>query len=950
MDPALKSAASAALSDVFGFEAYRPGQEAVIAAALEDRHVLAVMPTGAGKSLCYQIPAIVAPGATIVVSPLIALMKDQVDDLVRLGVAAAYINSSLDASGQAERIAGAAQGKYKLLYVAPERFRSRAFLEALAEMEVSRMVVDEAHCISHWGHDFRPDYLRLRRAIEAAGDPPVFACTATATPRVQNDIIEQLGLEDVSRFVTGFARPNLRFEVRTESSDAAKQRWLREFLAVEAGVGIVYCGTRKKVEEIDAFLRGEGVLSGGYHAGMDDEVRSRVQDAFMNSELRVIVATNAFGMGIDKEDVRFVVHYQIPRSLEAYYQEAGRAGRDGLPARCALLYVAGDSRLGEFFIDQAYPTPEQCGGLWDVLKKMPNPVLKTHKDLKEAAGVEIGEMQVGACLRMLEDAGAVENLRSERHTARVLTDEGGEKLAARVKGKNQKAVWDALAAAFDMDEPGEIEFVPAEAARGSGLEEETFRRTLAEMRRAGFWQYYPPFAGRGVLVIAPDLDFDKIPIDWAARRQRESFEREKLDDMLRYTEGPGCRAAAIVDYFGGKADGDCGHCDHCAAGTAAAEAARQGFAPEEMEPARNLLACADEVNRGRDFGLGRVKLAQVATGAGAGFIAQLGLDRLGSYGSVDLTLDAAKDLLGRLISGGLLRQTGGTRPTVIVTEAGRKALDFKAPLPAAGGKAQGAAPGDAIGPALAARQPALSASRPARPAPGAMAPAAIDEIILRCVSELPFSLGKNKIAQTLAGSGARFVRERRLDLLSTYGKLTDLADTVLHIDSLIAAGLLRSTGGTRPVIEITATGAGRVEGAGGSVPGAVGHNSEPPKVGKPAQDTVKPALAGKPAISGKAAHLAMPCPPSPHDALVKNIEALLSGNKALALVAEANLRYFREDRLLAECAALFEQTPDQARRAQLADAAERLAPSLPGAKALRQRALQTGNSVPIPDA
>ena len=345
------------LSDVFGYDTFRPGQESVIAAILAGRDVMAVMPTGAGKSLCYQIPGLVLPGITLVVSPLISLMQDQVGALLQNGVRAAYINSSLTERQITLALHNAARGVYRIVYVAPERLMTPNFLAFAKSAPVSQVVVDEAHCVSQWGQDFRPGYLRIEPFIrELPNRPCVSAFTATATESVRQDIIRLLCLRDPFCAATGFDRPNLFFEVRRGGDRNAE---LLRFLQEHRGQsGIVYCGTRKGVEEVARMLVAEGIDAVGYHAGMDDETRQQAQEDFVSDRVPVIVATNAFGMGIDKSNVSFVVHYNMPKDLESYYQEAGRAGRDGEDAVCCLLYQPADVRLNNFLIEHSMEASE----------------------------------------------------------------------------------------------------------------------------------------------------------------------------------------------------------------------------------------------------------------------------------------------------------------------------------------------------------------------------------------------------------------------------------------------------------------------------------------------------------------------------------------------------------------------------------------------------------------
>jgi ATP-dependent DNA helicase RecQ len=361
------------LREVFGFEEFRALQEDAIRAATKGGDVLVVMPTGAGKSLCYQLPAAIADGTTLVVSPLVALMRDQVVALqertsfAQMGTA--YLNSSQTAQEQREVLDSLRAGKIKLLYVAPERFRASGFIEAIRSTQLARLVVDEAHCISQWGHDFRPDYLALKGAVEALGNPPLTAVTATATKRVQASIIANLGMREPTVFIGGFDRPNIHFSSIRCKNDAERASKLMKALpklASRGGSGLIYVATRKQCDEVSELasraLAPLGIHAAAYHAGMDGNLRNEIQSAWLNGEIHVLVATNAFGMGIDKPDVRYVVHWVHPESPEAYYQEAGRAGRDGKKSRCVILFHFADKRLREFFIENDALTFEKIAG------------------------------------------------------------------------------------------------------------------------------------------------------------------------------------------------------------------------------------------------------------------------------------------------------------------------------------------------------------------------------------------------------------------------------------------------------------------------------------------------------------------------------------------------------------------------------------------------------------
>ena len=399
-----------ALEKYFGFREFREPQGEVISGILNGQDVFVVMPTGGGKSLCYQLPAILLDGVTVVVSPLVALMKDQVDALVARGLSATLINSTISAGEQQQRIRRMREGEFKLVYIAPERFRSRSFLQALGQITIGLFAIDEAHCISQWGHDFRPDYFRLGSVLEELGRPQVAAFTATATPEVRTDIVKRLGLENPSVFVAGFARPNLRFMVTETERESDKFSRLRELIRRHR-TGIVYCATRKRVDQVSEELRSWGIRVVSYHGGIDDAAREEAQNRFTQNNCDVAVATNAFGMGIDRADIRFVVHFEIPGSLEAYYQEAGRAGRDGEPAECELLFNYADTRIQDFFIDGSNPSVEMIRTVYLLLRNMANEqgeVERSIHDIAARVDHESNEMAVHSAITILDRHGVID--------------------------------------------------------------------------------------------------------------------------------------------------------------------------------------------------------------------------------------------------------------------------------------------------------------------------------------------------------------------------------------------------------------------------------------------------------------------------------------------------------------------------------------------------------------
>jgi ATP-dependent DNA helicase RecQ len=399
-----------ALEKYFGFREFRQPQGEVISGILNGQDVFVVMPTGGGKSLCYQLPAILLDGVTVVVSPLVALMKDQVDALVARGLSATLINSTISGTEQQQRIRRMREGEYKLVYIAPERFRSRSFLQALGQITIGLFAIDEAHCISQWGHDFRPDYFRLGSVLEELGRPQVAAFTATATPEVRTDIVKRLKLENPSIFVAGFTRPNLRFIVTETDRESDKYNRLRELIRRHR-TGIVYCATRKCVDQVSEELKAWGIRVISYHGGIDDAEREEAQNQFTQNNCDVAVATNAFGMGIDRADIRFVVHFEVPGSLEAYYQEAGRAGRDGEPAECELLFNYADTRIQEFFINGSNPSVELIRNVYLLLRNLANEqgeVERSIQDLALRLDQENNAMAVHSAITILDRHGIID--------------------------------------------------------------------------------------------------------------------------------------------------------------------------------------------------------------------------------------------------------------------------------------------------------------------------------------------------------------------------------------------------------------------------------------------------------------------------------------------------------------------------------------------------------------
>jgi ATP-dependent DNA helicase RecQ len=592
----------------FGHTGLRPGQSDVIADIFAARPVIAVMPTGAGKSLCYQLPAVVLGekgGITLVVSPLIALMKDQVDTLNARGVPAVALTSRDGADEQREILEGIRAGQYTLVYVAPERFRSPRFMDALNAIagRIALIAIDEAHCISEWGHDFRPDYRRLGSLVKELGTPRIAAFTATATPEVRRDIAHQLGLTGARLHVRGFDRPNLHYSIVQSGGPTDKAERLAELVRMrESGVALVYAATRKNAEKYAAELKDAGMKTRVYHAGLKNDTREKAQDTFMAGKLDVIVATNAFGMGVDKSDIRIVIHADIPRSPEAYYQEAGRGGRDGKPTRCVLLFNHSDIKLQEFLIDASYPSAEVLRGMWKLLRDRP----------------ELGQFPQG------------------------YEDELEERLRKHLS---------SLVAPSKTTRNGELSGATISAAIRI-LERHGMLRRDPETERLVATRPSDSMAG-----LYPPLDVESL-------QRRAESERGKLRTMVELAYYPRCRRQFVLEYFGDQdwasRERQCGACDNC---EAILSGRTTGLSDDDRKAIKNLLLLIGALH-GK---FGRKRIAQVANGTDidARFLDLPERNTLRGWAE-NLILD----LLRALEGAGLVEASRGEYPTINTTRKG----------------------------------------------------------------------------------------------------------------------------------------------------------------------------------------------------------------------------------------------------------------------------------------
>ena len=591
--PTLKNAREV-LKSAFGYEQFRPGQEAAVAAILEGRDTVVVLPTGGGKSLCFQVPALLLPGLTVVVSPLISLMKDQVDALTAKGLPAAFINSTLSSSQVSDRLARVERGEIKLLYVAPERFDYGRTAERLRKAGVSLLAIDEAHCISQWGHDFRPSYLRVKSVHEQLGSPTTIALTATATPDVRADIIRQLGLRNPETIITGFDRPNLTYYVIPVKNDDAKEHRIVEILKKHEGLAVIYASTRKAVDHLTTVLERARISCAGYHAGLDDARRHEVQEAFMTERIRAIVATNAFGMGIDKPNVRLVIHYAMPGTLEAYYQEAGRAGRDGKHSDVFLLHAFPDRFTHEFFIKGSYPDRGVVEQVYEALRKLSDRqgfVDAQPQDLVRSVKAKVNSREIEGAIRVLEKSGALASSNGEQARVHVRLLATPDRIKRELTGDGNaelgllRALWRGVGPALSMGAVVDLDGLPpglSGAARSTPILDSLQQRQFLAWERLG----------AGLYLADRSAPLSKYRIDWALIDRRRAAELSKLQAVQKYAYTKECRRGFVLRYFGDPAARTrCDGCDNCLGISISAEAVQDGPATRRAKkPNRRAIS------------------------------------------------------------------------------------------------------------------------------------------------------------------------------------------------------------------------------------------------------------------------------------------------------------------------------------------------------------------------
>ena len=549
------------LKQHFGYDNFRDGQREVVEKILNGENILASFPTGYGKSLCYQLPALMLPGVTVIVSPLISLMKDQVDALRERGIyAVALLNSSLRWEEYRAELERLERGEIKLLYIAPERFRSRRFLNLLNSHRISLFVIDEAHCISQWGHDFRPSYLALRDAIRDLHPSSIALFTATATPDVRKDIREQLEIQPPQAFTRGIKRPNLKFSVCEVATDAEKYPLLDEHLQQLRGKGIVYAGRRRETEEIASYLKKCGRRVDFYHAGREGLERKRVQDRFFDDGadgLDLVVATNAFGMGIDKSNIRYIIHWTMTGTLEQYYQEAGRAGRDGETAHCILFYCPDDRQLHEYFTNDSAPNKPDLLKLLKIIETFPSIGsfrMFAMEDL-ELSGFNTDKIRVG--LSHLEERGFLRRLYNVPSKLSVRMHPFEYSLNAELVEESQKILLRRLRTRSELNV---LDF-----CREMDLRPDFLMEQLIDLQSAGYLRYWGAEDLTLVQLLEDSDLFASMSADQMGFEDYLRIKNRQIDQIVFYALAEGCRGQLVREYFGETVEADyrCESCDRC---------------------------------------------------------------------------------------------------------------------------------------------------------------------------------------------------------------------------------------------------------------------------------------------------------------------------------------------------------------------------------------------------
>ena len=570
----LMAKAQQSLEQYWGFPSFRPGQDKAIQSILEGKNTMVLFPTGGGKSLCYQVPATVLDGLTVVISPLVALMQDQVQQLNDRGIAATFVNSSISGWEIEQRFANARNGMYDLLYCSPERLQTNLWQAELPKLDIDLIAIDEAHCISEWGHDFRPSYREIRPALESIADEVTWvALTATATPEVRDDIRESLGFEDPMIVSKGFDRPNLKWWV-TETSNK-KQKLLRAVgKAAQSGSGLIYGGTRRNCEELSEEIEQQlGIKTKAYHAGVDAAERKQIQEEWIAGSTPLVVATNAFGMGIDKPDCRYVIHYEMPYSLESYYQEAGRAGRDGEQSFPLLLFKQSDAVTAERRIKDSYPEKEELQHVYDVVCDHLNLAVGSEMEEKEEVSIKALEKRSGLSNRKVRSALDVLNQLGVIEMVDYVTPQIGVQFVVsqdyiqqqinKLDNQRKSAFLDTLFRQYGGEAFGKMKYLQFDyIQRKLDASPNAVKKGMQVLQDRDHMILYESIGELPLIKLAeerlPSLNLSRQKLE-----QHRNTLLQKLEYMMGYIETETCREVYIRKYFGEDRISPCGHCDNC---------------------------------------------------------------------------------------------------------------------------------------------------------------------------------------------------------------------------------------------------------------------------------------------------------------------------------------------------------------------------------------------------
>ncbi|MBM4177061.1 MAG: RecQ family ATP-dependent DNA helicase [Ignavibacteria bacterium] len=663
------------LKEVFGYDNFRPPQEEIIQSILDKKDTLAILPTGGGKSLCFQIPALIFDGVTIVISPLISLMQDQVEQ-IKSKISAEYINSFQSYGEQLSVQNKVLNGNIKLLYVSPEKFITESFGEFISKVKITLLAIDEAHCISEWGHDFRPSYLKIKESLaRSSSEIPIAAFTATATPEVRDDIISKLALHEPSVFIKGFLRENIFISVIKSRN---RKKKITELIKSKSGIKIIYCQSRREVDELNDHLISHDIRSLPYHAGMNAEDRRLVQDFFLNNKAEVIVATNAFGMGINKEDIRMVIHQGMPGSIENYYQEIGRAGRDGLPSEAILIYDKKDRNIHEYFIRNSTPTRQLIIKFYNSIQnhfeikigeKNSNPISTSIGFIKKTLREEISEGQLNSILSLFEKEGLIQfKSNFQNHFAIKLIISSGEarQISKRLHVNEANLIEWILR---NYGSKPQSSFVNVNAAKLSNdlmFDRLEINSALRNLEQRGMIECKMPKDEKSFYFTGERVYAEQLPINYSKLEERAVYNIRKLDLMEKFVHTEECKWKFILNYFHEELTESfkCNNCDRC-------KSPDRLFKFEQIDLEKEILKTIKEV-RGK---FGSAIITEILRGAKTKKIADYHLHEVSTYGFCSgISKEAIKEKIDMLIAQNKLSKTASLYPTLFLTEEGEKTI------------------------------------------------------------------------------------------------------------------------------------------------------------------------------------------------------------------------------------------------------------------------------------